>query len=325
MGTGVTHYKIREEVHCIPDKTLPWSHKCLYGRLCLRCNHKNRSWWSNEKMAKDMQIEKRTLQKWCRQLERLGLIEIDRSKNRTNNVSITEPTDEKWRELGVPQGVLDKLRGVPPDTGGCPTGHGGDVRLDTPSRKLKEKTKREKDGCAVGRSTVDNELEDADVLAAGRRAVEKAKKRREHTVPSPESRPLLDEQMWGIQAEPAEPDEAQLSGWSTKVWSKHFVSRMNRAGYDVAFQKYKATVPTHIGAIRDHLLNRGFSRLKIYRFLLEWFPEIYPDICESMFKKRSDDQMFSVSWMETKLDELVRLYEDKDVSSSFDDKITFTD
>jgi hypothetical protein len=65
--------------------------------------------------------------------------------------------------------------------------------------------------------------------------------------------------------------------------------------------------------------------LKIYRFLLEWFPKAYPDIRSSVFKKSEEDLMFSVSWMEPRLDELVRLFENKDDESSWDSMVTVMD
>jgi len=310
MGAKVIHYyKVREEVHWIPEETLRWSRKCLYGRLALRCNHKNESWWSNEKLAREMQIEKRTLQKWCRQLESLGLIKIDRSTRRkTNSISITEPTFEEWLKLGVPIEVLKRLRSASLDTQGCPAGHGEGVQLDTPIIKGKVKMKNENGvgEAAAKKMSLDEIWTDPGVLASGDRAIAASEKRG--------AMPTIETSM-GVKVTPETEEDfnMMIARWTPRQWSQAFVKAMDAHGYSVAFAKYQ-TVDLHVSGIRDHLHRRELSRLKIYRFLLEWFPSVYSSICETEFKKNQDDFMFSVSWMEPRLSRLMDLY--KEVSHS---------
>ncbi len=309
------YYKIDDRVHAIPPKTLSWVQKNFYSRMHFRCNHKNKSWWSNEQLAEDFYTSKRNIQRWCRHLESLGMLKIHRTDGRRNEISMPKLTDEKFLELGVSMEVLMKMRGDKSVTGGAtPVSPGGDSG-DTPIIKEKDKTKTK----TGGRATLEEMWNDPDVNASGERAVAASKKRSRQAIPSMEdltAPPPVEED--------ALPDESRLARWSMKNWSDEFVSRMKKVGYEVSFAKYKA-VQTHVGAIRDHLLNRGFSRLKIYRFLLGWFPDVYSNICSSVFKKSPKDFMFSVAWMEPRLDELVRLYEEKDTEPPRARKVTVMD
>jgi hypothetical protein len=310
------YYKVDDRVHAIPPKTLSWVQKNFYSRMHFRCNHKNKSWWSNEQLAQDFYTSKRNIQRWCRHLESLGMLKIHRTDGRRNEISMPKLTDEKFLELGVPMEVLMKLRGDKNVTGGAtPASPGGDSG-DTPIIKEKAKTKTK----TGGRATLEEMWGDPDVAASGERAVAASKKRGAMPcVTSP------GEVSVSPPAAPkAAPDESRLARWSMKNWSDEFIARMKKAGYEVSFAKYKA-VQTHVGAIRDHLLNRGFSRLKIYRFLLEWFPDVYSSICSSVFKKSPEDFMFSVAWMEPRLDELVRLYEERDREPPKAPKVTVMD
>lgn len=314
------YHKVDDRVHAIPKKVLSGTVKDFYSRMYFRCNHKNKSWWGHEKLAEHFQVSMRTIRRWCQKLRGLEMIETQRT-GRASEMSIIHLTEEDFRGLGVPEEVLMKARedtDVPSDQ--TPMSH--QIGHQRPIHiKGKEKTKKKTDG----RITMDDMWGDSDVQASGKRAVEAAKNRKGHAVLSPESPMESSEKMWPPEVEPAEPDDATLSKWAAEVWAKHFVFRMNKAGYRVAFQKYSTTVPAHIGAIKDHLLNREFSRLKIYRFLLGWFPDVYSSICSSVFKKSPEDSMFSVSWMEPRLDELVRLYEEEDNEPLRAPKITVMD
>jgi hypothetical protein len=287
------YYKIDERIHSIPKKTLSWAEKCFYGRLAFRCNHKNKSWWSNERLAADFQSTPRLIQMWTRNLENLGLITVHRRTGSSNEISINELTDDLVAELGGEKNFM----------GGMKNSSWGGEENFTPSRKRKLKGKgKTVDGSAVGRATLDELWGDSDVNAAGKRAAEKSRKREQRAVPTVESVAVPPE-------EDSLPEESRLARWSKAQWSSAFVKEMRARGFQVSLYKYKA-FQEHVGSIRDHLLNRGFSRLKIYRFLLVWFPEAYGDLRCDVFRKRSDDLMFSVTWMEPRLDELVRLFEE---------------
>ena len=305
------YHKVDDRIHAIPTKVLPNTIKDFYSRMDFRCNHKNKSWWKHEKLASEFQVARRTIIRWCRQLESLGMIE-NRRTGRSNEMSVIKLTDDDYRKLGVPEEVILKCQEDTDVTSDAtPVSH----QMRHPCRigiKGKDKTKKKTGGSATQRKTVGEIYSDPQVVSSGKRAVESSSKKKKHTVPSPESMVPLESLIDDLFPEV---DEQRLSSWTKKVWTKEFVSKMNKAGYEVAFQGYTNTLADHVGAIRNHLLNRGFSRLKIYRFLLKWFPEAYPDICEAEFKKDPEDFMFSVSWMEPRLSRLVALYE-KEVGDS---------
>jgi len=307
------YYKVDERIHLIPQKTLSWIQKLFYSRLDFRCNHKNLSWWSKKKLAKDFQTTPRNIQRWWWRLEKLGLITIHQEVGSENEISINELTDELLNALGVPPMSREGRHGClgRGDTGVSPYIKG--------KVKMKKKTGSGR-GKAPVRYRLEEVFEDSDVNAAGSRAVEASKKRgAARCIPS----------MKELRDPPPEdgvpvPDEQRLARWSKKDWSDAFVSCMTSRGYEVAYAKYRA-IQNHIGAIRDHLLNRGFSRLKIHRFLLKWFPSRYTDLASSVFKKNPEDFMFSVAWMEPRLDELVRRFEDTEQGPRKGPKVTVMD
>ena len=290
------YHKVDDRIHAIPAKMLSVTLKDFYSRMVFRCNHKNKSWWSNDKLADQFQVSVRTIQRWCRRLESLGMIETRRT-GRSNEMSIVELTDEDYRKLGVPEEVLGKVRNDTNVTSETTAVSPQRRHQCHPDIKGKEKTKKK----TGGRATIDEMWGDPDVQASGKRAVEAAENRKGHTVLSPDNPAAPTKQ------EEALPDEARLSRWKSTEWTKRFVATMKAKGYEVAFAEYKAA-DNHITAIRNHLLNLGFSHRKIYRFLLMWLPDVYPSICEAELKKDPDDFMFSVAWMEPRLSRLVTLY-----------------
>jgi hypothetical protein len=314
------HYKIDFRVHKIPRRTLSWVQKCLLSLLKFRCNHKGRSWWSNDQLAAEFQTTRRTIQDWCRKLERLGLIVIHRREGRRNEISVPDYTDRKMWDLGARW-----TGGVGNCTGGVLETSPPGVESNTPSIKGKPISKKKNGGGAAGRASLESMWGDKDVIASSDRAVAASEKRTKNAVRSPDgaaSLPVSEApppEDWEVEG--AKPDEGRLGRWTNKMWAKAFVDAMQDEGYQVTFAKYN-TVNIQVGAIKDHLLNRGFSRLKIYRFLLEWFPKAYPGICSRVFKKSPDDLMFSVSWMEPRLDDLVRLNEGDEKGPSWADKVT---
>lgn len=290
------YHKVDDRIHAIPKEVLSGTLKDFYSRMYFRCNHKNKSWWGYGALAEHFQVSSRTVGRWCRKLRDLSMIETRRT-GRTNVMSIIHLTEEDFRKLGVPEEVLVKARedtDVPSDRTPVSDqiGHQCPIHI-----KGKEKTKKK----TGGRATMDDMWGDEDVQASGKRAVEASENRKGHTVLSPDNPKVL------APEEEALPDAARLSKWKSTEWTKRFVATMKAKGYEVAFAEYKVA-DNHIKAIRNHLLNLGFSHLKIYRFLLMWFPEAYPSICEAEFKKDPDDFMFSVAWMEPRLSRLVTLY-----------------
>lgn len=296
------YYKVDERIHRIPKETLSWVLKLFYSRLAFRCNHKNKSWWSKKKLASDFQTTPRSIQRWLRELESLGLITVHQEGGSQNEISIEELSDDLIERLG------DATPMSPPGRHGCLPSRDTGV---SPSRKGKIKRKRKTvDGSAVRRGTFDSSLEDPDVISSGKSAVKKAKKRvkrkvkKSHTIETADSLLARRSPSGG-----AVPDDTTLGMWSVQKWSSAFVAAMQERGYSVTFFKYKAFA-NHVSSILSHLLNFGFSRSKIYRFLLMWFPQIYSDIQAEVFKKGSDDRMFSIAWMEPRLDKLVRMFEE---------------
>ena len=287
-------YMIDERIHSIPQETLSWVLKVFYSRLAFRCNHKNKSWWSKKKLAKDFHTTSRNIQRWWRRLENLGLIEIHKKDGSNNEISISELTEDLLITLGVPQmsreGRQQCLRG-------------GDNSV-SPIIKGKLKMKKENgDGEAAARKvTVDSLWSDPDVIASGDRAIAASKKRG--------AMPTIQTSV-GVKVTPETEEDfnTMIARWTQRQWSQAFVKAMDEHGYSVAFAKYK-TVDRHVSGVVDHLHRRELSRLKIYRFLLEWFPSVYSSICETEFKKNQDDFMFSVSWMEPRLSRLLDLYEE---------------
>jgi len=302
--------KIDNLILAIPRSVLIDSVKLFYSKMVFRCNHKNKSWWKHQTLAEREGVSRNTVLRWCRKLESLGMVE-NRRTGRSNEMSIVPLTYDDFRRLGVPEEIIVKDMDGASDA--TPMVHQMQHGRCTDIIKRKDKTKKKTGGAAAGRvrEKLFEIFDDEDVKASNKRAVEASKKkkrlRRIHLDIPPE-----------VAADPEDalPDEARLGRWSSKDWSNAFVTAMNKAGFSIAFQGYRNTLPAHVGAIKDHLINRGFSRLKIYRFLLEWFPSTYPDIRSSVFRKGSEDRMFSVSWMEPRLDKLVQLFEDRNDDGS---------
>lgn len=303
MGKKV-YFKVDERIAGLPDEVLTPAQKLFFSKLDFRCNHKRICWWSNKRLAEDEGRCVRSVQYWNRKLESLGLIEIQYSeKGGVNVIHVPELDDDHLWGLGSRWNR--RLDDDEEDcTGGMqPVAREGAVDC-TPIVKGNSKMKKKTDGKESPdpvRAELNAIFDDDDVKASGKRAVEAAENQKGHTVLSPDNPDAPTKQ------EDALPDNARLSKWKSTAWTTRFVATMKARGYEVAFAEYKAA-DNHIKAIRNHLLNLGFSHRKIYRFLLMWLPDAYPSICEAEFKKDPDDFMFSIAWMEPRLSRLVTLY-----------------
>jgi len=303
------YFKVDVRIANLPETVLTKAQKMYLSKLDFRCNHKRICWWPNKKLAEDEGRCVRTIQYWNQKLAGLGLIEIQRSEGGgVNVIHVPEFDDDVLWNLGSrwnQNAGIDETDCM----GGCNGLHGGDATDCTPILKGKGKTKMKTDG----KKTFDEVNEDEQVKDSAKRAEGYVKKRKPHTVVSPEAETPLMERMWSPEPTGGMPDEAQLSKWSARAWTDEFISRMRKRGYQVAYPppKYKASV-NHIAAVKDHLRNTGLSYRKIYRFLLMWFPDSYEKICETEFKQDPDDFMFSVAWMEPRLSRLVKLFKEGD-------------
>jgi hypothetical protein len=294
------YHKVDDRIHAIPKTVLSGTLKDFYSRMYFRCNHKNKSWWGYAKLSKEFQVSTRTVGRWCQKLRSLKMIETRRT-GRANEMSIITLTEEDFREFGVPEEILRKARKDADDQSDRSPMSDQIGRQCPIHIKGKEKMKK-KSGSATRKATFDSLWGDDDVQASSKRAVDASKKR--GAMPTVMTAA-------GVEVVPEDEDalDVLLARWSPRQWAQGFVRAMRAAGYSVAFHKYN-TLVEHFSAIRDHLINREFSRVKIHRFLLEWFPNVYSSICEEVFKKDPEDFMVSVSWMEPRLSKLVSLFEE---------------
>lgn len=100
--------------------------------------------------------------------------------------------------------------------------------------------------------------------------------------------------------------EENLSGWTQRTWASAFTEAMERQNARLAYSRGRG-FRTQVYSIVEHLVAHGFKLLQVHQFLIEWFPQNYDAIRQTVFTQ-DPGWVLAVPWLEPRLPALVEMF-----------------
>jgi len=312
------------------DTRISLGAKVVYTFVKSRCLDKDYCLVGQERLAEEMGMGLRTVERYIAELKKFGLIEI-RQRMGTSGVTVFAHIPDLYTSCDTP------FESHPLDLDSCPAESGGPDRqiwrddsatsggpIPPSVADKEEEDKKETDiGQDSGMDLMDLLEEDPAIqkaLAHEEAQEQKAKDAAKRRLDQPSIPRGKKAKPPDFSAAHKETVPRSVTKWDGSKWFSRFKSAMNSHSIEVS-PPHRHAALTALTRVRGMLSRQGMKAPEQYKLLCQWLPDNWSELQSKFFKSRGREEgwMISITTLASFLPRILKEYEDESSGDLLDD------